>query len=244
MDADYAATYERLYREHWWWRARECYLRDVLRRYTIPADSGALDVGCGGGWAFPIWSEYGEVRGIEIDAVLANSDETTRENIYNGPLDNAFRPNRKFGLIVMLDVIEHIDDPGPVLLRAADLLIDDGILLITVPAHPSAWTHHDDMNHHYRRYTRSTLRKEVSAGGFDTLELRHFFHTLLPLKWAVRCKETLVSPAVGTPSVPPKAINTALRRLFAWEQRWITALGIPFGTSLLTVCQKKTTPAA
>ncbi|MEM9366335.1 MAG: methyltransferase domain-containing protein [Planctomycetota bacterium] len=243
MDADYTAAYERLYHSHWWWQCREEYLLHVLRRHRVPVDAGVLDVGCGGGWAFPIWERFGDVRGVEIDPFLAQSNESTRERIHIGPLDRAFAPGMSFGLIVMLDVLEHIDEPLPVLSRASELLAESGQLLITVPAHPSAWTHHDEVNHHRRRYTKRTLLEEVSGVGFELLELRYFFHALVPLKWLVRCKESLLSPAASAPSVPGKTVNGLMGWFFRWEQRWVTPLGLPFGTSLMAVCKKKTTQA-
>ena len=39
-----------------------------------------------------------------------------------------------------------------------------GWLLVTVPAYQALWSQHDEANHHYRRYARSTLRAAATRG--------------------------------------------------------------------------------
>ena len=57
MEPAYGAAYARLYREHWWWRARAEYLTRLLDR--LPADAGpTFDFGCGDGLFFPILQRY------------------------------------------------------------------------------------------------------------------------------------------------------------------------------------------
>src|SRR2546426_671635 len=50
VEPEYAVRYRDLYRRHWWWRARERLILDVLRRLRPGAGwSAILDVGCGDG---------------------------------------------------------------------------------------------------------------------------------------------------------------------------------------------------
>ena len=76
MDPRYGAQYARLYREHWWWRAREEYLTRLLDR-LIGADGAGetFDFGCGDGLFFPILQRYGaeRPRGLEHGRVAARS---------------------------------------------------------------------------------------------------------------------------------------------------------------------------
>ena len=54
MQQPYAAEYNRLYHEHWWWRSREAILLDVLAKFCPRrGDLDILDVGCGDGLFFP-----------------------------------------------------------------------------------------------------------------------------------------------------------------------------------------------
>src|SRR2546426_4518668 len=61
-------------RRHWWWRARERLILDVLRRLRPGAGwSAILDVGCGDGLFFERLAEFGPVEGVE------RSEEHTSE---------------------------------------------------------------------------------------------------------------------------------------------------------------------
>ena len=52
MQTRYAQEYERLYREHWWWRAREEFVVAALEQHVGRPGGNVLDVGCGNGLFF------------------------------------------------------------------------------------------------------------------------------------------------------------------------------------------------
>ena len=84
MQQPYAAEYNRLYHEHWWWRSREAILMDVLARFCPRrGDLEILDVGCGDGLFFPELERFGRVRGIEVDEGLLDPEGPYRERIYH-----------------------------------------------------------------------------------------------------------------------------------------------------------------
>ena len=62
-------------------------------------------------------------------------------------------------LVVMTDVLEHLDDPAGALGAVRARLKPGGALLMTVPATPWLWSAHDVTHHHRRRYRapRSTI---------------------------------------------------------------------------------------
>jgi SAM-dependent methyltransferase len=57
-----------------------------------------------------------------------------------------------FDLVCALDVIEHVDDDHLALWELSRVIKPGGILLISVPLHPSRWTAFDDFVGHKRRY--------------------------------------------------------------------------------------------
>ena len=128
MDPAYGARYRALYERHWWWRAREAKILGILERHAPRQGFGPiLDVGCGDGLFFPKLQKFGEPRGVETDVDLV-SDEN-RQRIHIGPFDETFTPSERFGLILMLDVVEHLDDDVAALRYASELLTPDGLLL-------------------------------------------------------------------------------------------------------------------
>lgn len=67
-------------------------------------------------------------------------------------------PARTFDIVIMLDVLEHIEDDATFLQHdVMPRLKPESHLVISVPAHPSLFTSHDEFLGHYRRYTRRQL---------------------------------------------------------------------------------------
>jgi SAM-dependent methyltransferase len=237
MEAEYARAYANLYRNHWWWRAREDYLVDVLRE-RLPTGGGALilDVGCGSGLFFQRLRPLGEVRGVETDETMRTGDPAIDGRIHWGPLDS-LPPDERFTCILMLDVLEHMSDPAGALRQARTRLASGGFLVATVPAFPVLWTRHDDANQHVRRYTRGTFRPLLREAGFTPLQLRYFFHWTFPAKLLVRLAETLrrgPEPSV-VPPIPALPINRGLYWLSRQEQRVFRRTPLPVGSSLLAL---------
>lgn len=237
MLPDYGRSYRALYEAHWWWRARERWiLRALARRRPPRAGGAALDIGCGDGLFFDRLAALGyEVEGVESDAALVDPRGAHRARITVGPFDERFRPGKRYALIVMLDVLEHLHDPLGALRHAVSLLEPDGVFLATVPAFMALWTTHDVLNQHVTRYTRRALRSLAERAGMRVDHARYFFHWLAPLKLVQRGAEAVTHPAPRPPRVPPSWINRSLYGLSLLEQRALGALPLPFGSSLLLV---------
>lgn len=156
--------------------------------------------------------------------------------VHYQPFDRSFQPERRYGLILMLDVLEHLEDARGALSHAVSLLAPGGKLVVTVPAFRKLWTSHDDLNHHVTRYTRKDFRDLAGKAGFRLDELRYFFHWLFFAKAAVRAKEALLKPSKPeTPSIPAPWLNRLLARGSVIESNLLGPLSLPFGGSLLAV---------
>lgn len=238
MDPAYARRYRELYERHWWWRARERFVLETLRRSLRPAERRRiLDVGCGDGLLFDRLAEFGDVWGVESDASLVSPDNPHRDRIHVGPFGATFQPGVRYGLVLMLDVIEHLPAPAAALRHVAALLEPDGVLVATVPAFRILWTTHDVLNHHFTRYTRREFATLARSSGFDILRASYFFHWVFPAKLGARLLEAVRRPRPAPPRVPPSWINEPLYLLSRLEQRLVTPLGPPFGSSLLAVAR-------
>jgi 2-polyprenyl-3-methyl-5-hydroxy-6-metoxy-1,4-benzoquinol methylase len=238
MDSDYAASYRTLYQNHWWWRAREAAVVRVLQEHCS-ADSRRriLDIGCGDGLLFDKLAPWGDVEGVEICRELISSDNPWRSKIYLGPFDELYQPARKYGLILMLDVLEHFADPLAALRHASRLLEPNGLLLIHVPAFPALWTSHDDFNHHYTRYTQRSLRHVLRQAAYDVSQLQYTFYWTCPVKLAIRAKERLLATSSKPAAVPPSWVNTICYQLCRLEQRLFHSCSPGFGSSILALAR-------
>jgi 2-polyprenyl-3-methyl-5-hydroxy-6-metoxy-1,4-benzoquinol methylase len=239
MQADYAAEYRDLYQRHWWWRARERFiLRELDRLELNRGHETILDIGCGDGLFFDALSQYGEVQGVEADESLVSPDGRWRDRIHIGAFDRRFQPGTRFSLIVMLDVLEHLADPLSALEQVRELLVEEGKLVLTVPAFNLLWTTHDDLNHHFTRYTKARLGEVAGAAGIEVVRMRYLFQWTCPVKLAVRVKERLVATRPASPRVPPAIINRALYGATLLEQAVLERVAPPFGSSLLMVARR------
>ncbi len=238
MNSDYAANYRNLYRNHWWWRAREEAVLRVLRaQFQSSPTSRILDIGCGDGLLFNQLASLGDVHGVEVCSDLVSADNPWRSRIYVGPFDEQYQPARKFDLILMLDVLEHFADPIAALQHAGRLLRPNGLLLIHVPAFRTLWTSHDDFNHHYTRYSKGSLTQSLHEADFGVSHLQYTFYWTCPVKLAIRAKERIMTVAPKPAAVPAAWINNACYHLCRLEQRLFRHRSPGFGSSILALAR-------
>lgn len=242
MEPAYGAAYARLYREHWWWRARAEYLTRLLDRLLGPADAGpTFDFGCGDGLFFPILQRYSSERprGFEPDVSLLDPAGPWFDCITTGTFVDDPAERARYGLIVALDVLEHLEDPQPAMAVLRARLRPGGWFIATVPAFEELWTAHDAINHHYRRYRLHDLEALVRGSGLEVMESRYFFVWLAIVKWFVARKERVLRPVAKPPTVPPPAMNALVLAFSRFEQRLLGDAHPAFGSSAIVVARAK-----
>jgi 2-polyprenyl-3-methyl-5-hydroxy-6-metoxy-1,4-benzoquinol methylase len=92
-------------------------------------------------------------------------------------------PERRFDLLLLCDVIEHVDDDVALvepLVRK--LLADGGRVVVTVPAFQSLFSAHDVAVKHHRRYRLSQLESTLEQAGLAVLGSGYLFGSLLPAR--------------------------------------------------------------
>jgi 2-polyprenyl-3-methyl-5-hydroxy-6-metoxy-1,4-benzoquinol methylase len=98
---------------------------------------------------------------------------------------------RRFDLVLALDVIEHVADDrallGDVVSRWTTR---GGLVLVTVPAFQALFSDHDRALRHYRRYNVAQLQTTLTAAGLQTLDAGYFFASLLAPRTLATVRET------------------------------------------------------
>lgn len=238
MNPEYGERYRELFEQHWWWRARSEFIVETLRQLGPPDGfQRILDVGCGDGLFFPRLREFGDVEGVEPFPDLLNPANPDRSRIYVCPFDQNFQPGKQYSLILMLDVLEHLENPAGALRHVRDLLQPDGTVVITVPAFMALWTNHDVINHHFTRYTKSQLDRVSKEAGLRITQERYLYHWTCPVKMALGMVERALRLPPKPAHVPVGWINQTLYGLSRLEQKTVSRLPVPFGSSLLAIAR-------
>ena len=203
-----------------------------------------LEAGCGTGGNLAMLASHGHVHATEMNRE-AMGFATSRGigAIRPGRLpDNIGFGTKGFDLIVLLDVLEHMDDDSGALRALCNRLNPNGWLVITVPAYRMLWSHHDEIHHHKRRYTLDSLCQAAYAAGCSVSYVSYFNFWLLPAIALVRLVQRWIFSTGGDNlTIPPSWLNSALTGLLASERYFLGHRRLfPFGLSLLLVAQRAT----
>ena len=131
-----------------------------------------LDAGCGSGnmtrllldrelvVAIDEWDEFisimnrsfGDVDNVAVHS-LDLSDPTLPQQLARHDLDSVFCSN----------VLEHVENDRQALANMAELLPPGSPIFLLVPAFQMLYGEHDRADHHFRRYTKRSLRRTIEG---------------------------------------------------------------------------------
>lgn len=225
---------------HWWFLGRRAILNQVLSKLPLAPGADILEAGCGTGGNLAMLARYGAVHAMELDATsLAYATARGIGTVLRGKLPDEIPFDKKFDLIVLLDVLEHVEEDEKTLATLASRLKPGGWLVLTVPAYQFLYGPHDAMHHHFRRYNRSGLKTLLVGKGVQITLLSYFNTFLFPLVAAVRLARKLVPARESDLSQSRCTLcNSFLAALFGAERHLIRVAPLPFGVSLVAVCRK------
>jgi len=97
-----------------------------LKKFIKRKYFSLLDLGCGDG-TFINLSLQNNINAWGVDKISSTHPRVTSTKIEN------FKSNRKFDVITMFHVLEHLEKPRLALIKIKSLLKKDGVLVIEVP---------------------------------------------------------------------------------------------------------------
>jgi SAM-dependent methyltransferase len=244
MDKNFYLQYATVEDKHWWFVGRRRIINQVISKLKLPKNAEILEAGCGTGGNLNMLAQYGTVSAMELDEIacqFANERQVTTVKV--GSLPDKIPFTGQYDLIVILDVIEHLDDDLAALRALYAKLKLGGWLLVTVPAYQFLWSQHDEINHHKRRYILTQLTKVVKQAGFKVRHSSYFNAFLFPAVALVRLLKNFLrldqnSHVSSDLAIPTKPINNFLTFLFASERHIVSKMKVPFGVSILLLAQK------
>ena len=149
----------------------------------VGANKLVLDVGCGGGFlAARLTSRGCQVTGLDNDEVLLQRARNVCSEVIHHDLEavDTLDVGKRFDVVVMADVLEHLRAPEKLLAKSASWLRPHGFAVISVPnvAHVSVRLklllgHFDYQSTgildqtHMRFFTRQTFVSLLTEAGFE-----------------------------------------------------------------------------
>jgi SAM-dependent methyltransferase len=238
MDPVYVAAHAQHDRDHWWFRGRLAVLLAVLERRLPRRRLRLVELGCGSGSVLAALARYGEAVGVEVDDALRGAAVARGLDVRRGALPDALpvEPGSA-DVVLLLDVLEHVEAEEPALAAARKVLAPGGLFVATVPAYRWLWSAHDVVLGHRRRYTRPEIRALVAGAGFRLERATYFSTLLLPPIAVVRLGRRLAGRDDHDLKRLPPALNAALAALFALERHLVSRVDLPFGSSVLLLAR-------
>ncbi|MCH8305376.1 MAG: class I SAM-dependent methyltransferase [Candidatus Marinimicrobia bacterium] len=238
---DRLARLAQIERWHFWFIGRRALVNRLLAKYIGNGTKRLLDIGCGTGIMVEILSAQGhKVVGLDL---LPQGLRSTRHKVPHSMLIQADLSiqlplsDKVFDVVIVLDVLEHVDDES-LLEEVNRVLNPGGIILLTVPAFPWLWSFRDEDAGHLRRYTRKSIHDLMSKSDLQIIETRYYQFFLFPFIAMTRLIGRKRKEMRDFEEQPIWVINKALswiNRLEVWLSDYIP---LPYGSSMAIVCQK------
>lgn len=178
-------------------RRKNAYIKELLGNLE---GKRFLDYGCGAGWFSVYAAQNGALEVVGIDAERAALDTAGYFAKQQGVIDRCkfiqspefpqLLTDTRFDVILMKDVIEHVQDDRLLLQRASEALTPGGLLVVSTQNALSlnylleglyqhylkgnrSWTGWDET--HLRFYTPMSLRAKLEAAGYTVKKNRSVY---------------------------------------------------------------------
>ena len=220
---------------HWYYQSKKL----PLLNYAKKALAGGkpltiVDIGSGSGFfAIELEKLYGDAiskvylvdTGYSLDEMsLTQGQKIEKVHAIPATIEN--------GLVIMMDVLEHIEDDLAMLQSVKAACVgDNNYFFITVPAFQSLWSGHDVYLGHYRRYKIPMLRKVLQTAGFRKIKNYYLYGGLFPMIWTVRQLDNLKGKDAASNMRPfSPVVNNILLGLTSVEMK-IASVNKLFGVT-------------
>jgi SAM-dependent methyltransferase len=207
-----------------------------LRVLDIGGGAGALREQLEGATAWTV--DVGDLNEAALARVRASRGRTLCYDV--------LRPHPDlldvYDVVLLFDVLEHVEDRRPFLDATLRHVKPGGFLLLNVPAWQFLYSAYDVAAGHRRRYRKATLAAELAGADCDVLDMRYWGLLMVPLlllrKWTVR-RAGSHDDCVRRGFEPPGAFVHALLRT-AGRLEASLLRHPPLGSSLLLAARRRT----
>ncbi len=233
--------------DSFWFTHRNACILAALKREGVGGP--LVDVG-GGNGVVSLALQRAGIETVLVEPGPAGAENARRRGLTNvicAPLDEAGLAPASFPSAGLFDVAEHVADDAALLADVRQILRQDGVLCVTVPAHAWLWSDEDELAGHHRRYTLRSLSDTLSATGFQVRYATYFFAPLTAPVFVLRSLRRrigrrsveVVAKGAERQHVTDALTRRAIQAALAPEVLWIRAgRRISVGTSCLAIARK------
>jgi hypothetical protein len=226
--------------DHFWVKRRFTVFQKLLGKKFLPS-APVCEVGCGNGL---VQAQFLQSYGVMIDGFDLNELALSKSVAESQPkylYDVHHRKSdlfHKYKLIILFDVIEHINDESAFLESVLFHLSSGGALAVNTPALQFLYSNYDRAAGHVRRYSLPQLEKLGIQHGLQLVKGTYWGLPMLPLL-AIRKgllvfesgEQEIIQKGFKPPSALANYFLNFLCKLEPIPQRWL-------GTSAMCVFKK------
>jgi 2-polyprenyl-3-methyl-5-hydroxy-6-metoxy-1,4-benzoquinol methylase len=167
---------------HWYYHSKAAALRravDGLKPRRL------LDVGAGSGFFSRHLLSEGDAQSalcVDIGYAADRDDSVAGKPV----LYRRSCAATDCDLVLMMDVLEHVDDDRGLVRHYADKVPSGAHFLATVPAFRFLWSGHDVFLEHKRRYLLTEIEATMRDAGLTVVRGAYYFGFIFPLAAVVR----------------------------------------------------------
>ena len=193
MTESHSEFYER------WSEAARPYFAWQFAQFAPHVGKRVVDVGCGLGSFVPHFLEHGVEGywGVELDEDLRKrfterhrdprAHLTAATDATNPKLAQEMKA-LNIDTCFSVNVIEHIERDDLALSHMIEGTKPGGSICLLVPAHPFLYGSLDSLDHHFRRYTKESLRELVARAGGERVRWvdLYYFNAIASFGWFLK----------------------------------------------------------
>jgi SAM-dependent methyltransferase len=167
----------------------------------LPPDARILDIGCGDGFHLGLLQEFGRkgwtVEGVDADKKAVEAATKRKLKVHHGTVQQLEQTGRTYHLAILIQTIEHVDNPRQVLESICRILTPGGRLVVvtdnveTLDFRLFGGRHWGGYHfpRHWNLFSKETLSKLAESAGFEVEEMATI---LSPVNWTYSVRNALV----------------------------------------------------